>query len=400
MSSSHDAWSTSTPALTDSPPPNSTFRNITEYDFTKIQDVRDYVSGHNTRTQKWEVQRLAGAITNYIYRVTDSNARDERRRSFVIKHATKHFQIDHTQAINPNRMDYEARVLTMLSPVHCSTLGDSMGLIMDNTHAHAATPDFYNGEAKILFLEDGGDRNLKDAYSELSTDDIREIGTALGRWLADLHMNTPKTHVCGTVSAPHHNNNRTSMDIYRYSYMNLPAVLMEFGHDGDLGCKIRDRYGSRIEMDDECVCHGDFWPGNVTILSSHADKGPFCLTIVDWEMVRIGNSATDLGQFAAEAFLLDTLQGEKGLRVAFLQAYFATRTIDWGSNVIIYPWIRRIAVHFAVHIAFWCTRELHWAKQHTQALIDMAVIVLRNLTGDTPDVKQWKVFDGMVNLEA
>lgn len=42
------------------------------------------------------------------------------------------------------------------------------------------------------------------------------------------------------------------------------------------------------------------------------------MAVVDWEMVRRGCGATDAGQFAAEAWLLERFHGEKGLLGAFL----------------------------------------------------------------------------------
>ena len=45
------------------------------------------------------------------------------------------------------------------------------------------------------------------------------------------------------------------------------------------------------------------------------------LSVVDWEITRRGIGATDVAQFAAEAYLLDRFCGGKGLLGAFVEAY-------------------------------------------------------------------------------
>ena len=45
------------------------------------------------------------------------------------------------------------------------------------------------------------------------------------------------------------------------------------------------------------------------------------MAVVDWEMVRRGCGATDVGQFAAESWLLERFHGGRGLLGAFLGGY-------------------------------------------------------------------------------
>jgi hypothetical protein len=42
-----------------------------------------------------------------------------------------------------------------------------------------------------------------------------------------------------------------------------------------------------------CLCHGDFWPGNIMISTSNSKD----LRLLDWEMVGLGSGPQDLGQY-------------------------------------------------------------------------------------------------------
>jgi thiamine kinase-like enzyme len=106
------------------------------------------------------------------------------------------------------------------------------------------------------------------------------------------------------------------------------------------------------------ICHGDFWPGNVILESFDANEVNQAvprMTVLDWEMCRRGNGATDVGQFAAEAWLLDRFCGERGLLDTFLKSYVAERKMEQEDR-------RRVAVHFGTHIGYWPT-VVKWANQ-------------------------------------
>lgn len=134
------------------------------------------------------------------------------------------------------------------------------------------------------------------------------VGRNLGIWLAGLHQKTQTTDI---------GDNKTAKSIYRFAYSHSAAALAKYGFDPSLGERINQEYGSLLSTDNECVCHGDFWPGNVLVNEQS-------LTVVDWEMVRRGCGATDVGQFAAEASLLDRFRGGRGLMGAFLAGHQET----------------------------------------------------------------------------
>jgi thiamine kinase-like enzyme len=145
--------------------------------------------------------------------------------------------------------------------------------------------------------------------------------------------------------------NKIAKSIYRHSYNNLAAALEEYGFDRTLGERINETFGSKLATDEVCLCHGDFWPGNFVIDDTphEANKNAPILTLVDWEMVRIGNGATDVGQFAAEAWLLDRTRGGKGMMESFLEAYLRNRKLSDEDKI-------RVVAHFGTHIAYWPSR--------------------------------------------
>jgi len=257
------------------------------------------------------------------------------------------------------RMDFEAHALHVIP----------QSLPTDEL-VNAPEPYSYDQDAHMLHISYGGNRTLKEAYADLSLD-VVAIGTRLGKWLARLHKCTEGNYEIG--------NNMVAKEIYGFSYRNLAKGRERFGFDGELGERVNEMYGSLIEKDDGMICHGDFWPGNVILESFEANEAnqPVPkMTIVDWEMCRRGNGATDVGQFAAEAWLLDRFCGERGLLDTFLKSYVAERKMEKED-------CRRVAVHFGTHIGYWPT-VVKWAnQQETKEVVRIGGEVTTNgMNGD------------------
>ena len=150
----------------------------------------------------------------------------------------------------------------------------------------------------------------------------------------------------------------------RFSYSVLATSLAKFDFDPAFGEQMNSDYGSLLQSDNDCVCHGDFWPGNVLLREQN-------LTLVDWEMVRRGCGATDLGQFAAEAFMLDRFRGGRGLLAAFLQGYRACRgEVGW-------EFFRRCAVHMGAHLVAWPARVLRGSEAEVRECMGLGVEMMR-----------------------
>ena len=230
-------------------------------------------------------------------------------------------------------MDFEAAALQTLAPQ-----------LPANDLVRPPEVFRYNAENHVLHLSDGGARTLKAAYGEPGLD-VPGYGAGLGRWLAGLHGASVEADI---------GDNQTGKAIYRYAYMGLAGVAREYGVDAGLSERVDREFGSLLQTDDECVCHGDFWPGNVLV--SETGEG---LMVVDWEMVRRECGATDVGQFAAEAWLLDRFRGGKGLLGAFLKSYREAAGPGRG-------FLKRVAVHFGTHLAFWPTRVEWGSREETR----------------------------------
>jgi len=305
------------------------------------EKLRIYLKEANVEYES--LQRLEGGTANFVWRLVIASG-----NTMIIKHAEQYVASSAGQMPFPvDRMDFENAAL--------KTVPD---YVINKQSVGVPKVFWYDGADHVLSIEDGGLRNLKAAYDDQSLD-IQKVGRYLGRWLSDLHANT-KTAGIG--------DNKTAKAIYRYSYANVPGVLERYGHDPALGEQVNEQYGSLLQTDDECVCHGDFWPGNVLVEGQK-------LTVVDWEMVRRGCGATDVGQFAAEAYLLDKFKGGRGLLQRFLSAYRE----DTNSDA---RFLQRVAIHMGVHLAFWPTR-VHWGTEdETRECVEVGNELMMRALGD------------------
>jgi Ser/Thr protein kinase RdoA (MazF antagonist) len=347
-------------------------------DLTTKGGLAVYLEAHNTEYK--DIALLTGGTANYVYRVTLATG-----RTIIYKHAAPYLHSNHNFAFDPIRMDYEDRVLEILPPLLAQRI--------PNSTVHPVTWYSYDKEAKLLCISDGGDGNLKAAFKDPSLN-IPQVASELGRWLAALHLSSTNTPLSRSNSHDLKSNNPVGVAIYRHAYANLSQALSTYGHDPGFGKYINKEFGSKLAIDNECICHGDFWPGNVLVKFKVPDGKDVELTIVDWEMTRRGTSATDVAQFAAEAFLLDRFHDEKGLLITFLKTYVAARE-EAGSNLN-REWLRRVAVHWGTHVAFWPTRVEWTDKAGTQKLVDIGVKLLKAVVDEDWDaLKSSELFRDM-----
>ena len=297
----------------------------------------------NTELDLNSLQLLAGGSANFLWRL-----RDRTGKSIIIKHAEPYIKTAPGLSFPVNRMDFENNAMTRLP-----------GLFDANSIVSVAEVYRYDPHGHVLTMEDGGPRTLKEAYADSGLD-ISGFGEALGQWLAALHQRSKSTDI---------GDNQTAKSIYRFAYTNLAGALQKYDQDPSLAEQIDAQYGSLLRTDDDCICHGDFWPGNVLV----KDQGR--LKIVDWEMVRRGCGATDVGQFAAEAHLLDRFRGGRGLRAAFLKGYRASGELDDR-------FLKRAAIHMGVHLAFWPTRVSWGTDKETKDIMEVGCKLMRQAIGE------------------
>ena len=327
-------------------------------EITNTDQLVAYLDRKQTTFSSESLQRLSGGNGNFVWRIIDKSG-----KSIIIKHAEPYVATSAPRIPLPvDRMDFEHRMLSHLT---------AKPLIKEGP---VLTPECYEYDAEnhVLWLEDAGPRTLKEAYAD-HTLDVQRAGRELGEWLAVLHRETSSFDI---------GNNKTAKAIYRYSYSNLAAALSKYGLDPSIGEEVDRDYGSLLATDDECMCHGDFWPGNVLV------GGGQKLTVVDWEIVRRGCGATDVGQFAAEAWLLDRFRGGRGLLPAFLGAYRETAkhkevlSSDEAGKPM-KEFFRRVAIQLGTHLAFWPTRVSWGTEDETRDVMQQGFEVLvRALASD------------------
>ncbi|KAH6622316.1 kinase-like domain-containing protein [Boeremia exigua] len=368
-----------------------TLRAKFTYNLRDVKDLAEYLVDH-CGLHCFNLHSINKHSANHVYRLVGGDK--DAGKTYVLKHASEHRAHDGTLAATTCRMEYEAKFLASKLKdeieCHCTAKGitTDVNAHIDKTHAQTVSLVFYDDEIKLLCMQDIGNTSLKDAYSFLSKEQVHEIGTEIGKWLARLHGETPISSVLGDSGL----NNEVGIEMVRYAYKNLADLFRRTGHKAELAKDIDDYFGGRISRDRESVCHGDFSPGNIMLQSNVKTGTPCVLTVIDWEAVRVGNSATDVGQFAAEAFLLDEYHGGKGLRAAFIQAYFQSSAVHYGSKELLYPWMTKIGAHFATHLAYWPSHNGHWAYYERKKidLVGMAALILADVVCPKPNIMVWR----------
>jgi len=122
----------------------------------------------------------------------------------------------------------------------------------------------------------------------------------------------------------------------------MPQCMEEHGYSRRVGEIARDEYFALQPGEIACCVQGDFRPGNILV----GKEG--VLSIIDWEDSRRQSLALDLRLFAAQAYLLDVLHGERGLLEAFLTTYK-----DSAGEICEERVARRTAVMFGGFLVFW-----------------------------------------------
>ena len=314
---------------------------------------------------------LSGGRANYVWRMANLDG-----TFLIIKHAEPFVASNAHIPFPVDRMDNEKTALTWAVANMQQHPNERIQVTVPALHR-------YFPDEHILVMDDVGARTLKDMYADPGLD-MEKLGSSLGIWLAHLHSSTVISPFSNTF------NSNTAKAIYRYSYSHLADTLARYGHEYHLGQRINETYGALLATDDVCICHGDFWPGNV--LLSADDEGQTQAAIVDWEMVRRGDPATDVGQFAAEAWLLDHFKGRRDLLGAFLAAY-RERSSENGKDA---GFEERVAVQMGVHLAYWPTRVEWGSEEETKKVVALGVDILKHvIEGDILWVRR-EVWKGML----
>ncbi|MDI1491814.1 MAG: hypothetical protein OHK93_003025 [Ramalina farinacea] len=318
-------------------------------DLTTVPKISAYLTSRNIAFE--DLRLLSGGSCNFVFRLTPTDPQASRdashsgitKTTLILKHAQPYTAQNPNHAFPTSRMDLEHVVLTTLTQ-----------LLPSNQRVAPVRVKDYDAENHVLTIHDGGTDTLKAAYVTLDTETIQRTGGEVATWLSQLHTSTvkPTDSIASSSWWRTWDNDHLSKSIYRFSYNAIGPTLSQHGYGEEgrrLGERINEIYGAALRTDDEAICHGDFWPGNV-LLNLHPHMSATAtiphLTIVDFEMSRRGNPATDVAQFAAEAWLLDTFRGSKGLLPAFLERYGEFNRVE----------VERVVVHMGAHLVCWPAR--------------------------------------------
>jgi Phosphotransferase enzyme family len=312
---------------------------------TTASQLKDYLSSISVEFDTFEE---LGGLMNFVWRVKLKSG-----HSIIIKHAEPIAKSLNKIPFSVARMDFEACAMEKIPPL--LSTADS-GLVN--------LPELYGYDKVncVMMIADGGTRGLRDGYSDMSLD-ICALGKALGRWIALLHQETVNLNIGYNAAAE---------AFSRHPYNSLAGIMEKYGFDSSLGKRVNEDYGTLLRRDDGSVCHGDFTSPNVLI----SEKG---LIVIDWEWVRRGCGATDVGQFAASCYLLDRFRGGRGLLPAFLSSYTGAAKPDRA-------FVKRIVVQYAVNIIFWPVVRPEWgSEEETKKVVLYGIEVLQRVVDEDWD---------------
>lgn len=311
---------------------------------TTEKELREFLSSKNVQCHDVEV--LSGGSANFCWRIKTSLG-----SQMIIKHAEPFIRIMPDVPLPLERLEFEHLALTTVP-----------GIMSKDDHIRLPQVYDYFSEEQVILISDGGSQDLKDTYKRDDAVNIPLLGQRVGGWLARLHTQTSKPQVLELLKDKF--NSKVANSIFQYTYAGFASVLKTHGHDPTLGERINAKFGTETSTDRICLCHGDFWSPNIQLENQDLTiedkekqvrklRAP-ALTIIDWETVRVGNGATDVAKFAADAWLLDRFHGSKGMSKAFLDAYLAERPLEQHDKI-------RLVVHFAVHIVFYS--RMRWTDE-------------------------------------
>ncbi|KAH9065611.1 kinase-like domain-containing protein [Lactarius vividus] len=338
---------------------NNNHRDV-EFDLTTAEGVLAYLA--TTPFASASTKLLSGGLTNFVFRL-QLKAPHEGRSTLILKHTRPYSATSPEFSLPVSRQDFEVDALRGVR----SWLPPDARVTVPVVH-------HFDSAMHAVIMDDAGPRAapLKAALlaGHIPTPRAAALGTALGRFLRDLHTWGRRTEAGGKLREELAAN-VFARDIYALITSPSPSSVTEpLGVPEETlrvlealaerrGAQIRDIRGDTLVM-------GDFWPGN--ILVGAEEEGP--TLVVDWEIARPGLAGNDVGQFCAELATLRRLHPERAEAAGevlknFVHVYFAG---DDGPEA---EETRRVALgHFGVHLAVWTPRtEWSPAMQGKRSLV-------------------------------
>ena len=232
---------------------------------------------------------LLGGLLNDAWRIPAEGA---EKGSVVLKVAPPH-AADHPEiALDPARIEFEARALQALGPE---------GKLADVMNERARAPRLIHSDAErhALVMEDLGARaDLATWADTADKTPATELGTRLGAFIGRLHAQT----LGDDEIAQAFDNRAAQTTRKKVQYDAVEGLLRELDTPdaGPLGAVARE-VGERFLKPGRCLIMGDLWPAS--ILVGETEEGPHA-GVIDWELTHYGNPAQDLGHIGAHVWML------------------------------------------------------------------------------------------------
>ncbi|KAH8671689.1 kinase-like domain-containing protein [Xylariales sp. PMI_506] len=244
---------------------------------------------------------LDGGVSNFLYRLTKKDG-----STVILKHAEPYAACDKTWSYGIERVACEHAALSLIPTALLSSSSADTGEV---EIPHVISYD--HSEHNLIMSDCGGSsKDLHTAFPSLTSAQRMDYGRRLGLWLAALHKCTGVD--TAAFSANIAAKERKGID-QRISLLSagLPIASSSAGTPAQVASEQRE-FAELLEpfvvavteVETGVMVHGDFWPGNILVSTSPAETTKDSIAVIDWEDVRLGTGASDLGVFAAEAWLL------------------------------------------------------------------------------------------------
>ncbi|KAH8892253.1 hypothetical protein GQ53DRAFT_746181 [Thozetella sp. PMI_491] len=259
--------------------------------------ISEYLASHPTYTS---ATPLDGGVSNYLYRLTEKGG-----STVILKHAEPYAASDKTWSYRIERIACEHAALSSIP----AALLSSSARLGEVEIPYVISYD--DGDHSLIMSDCGASaKDLHTAFPSLRPVQRLDYGRRIGLWLSALHKCTTidKAAFSGNIAAKE----RKGMD-QRISLLSagLPLASSGSGTPAQIASEQREFLEllepfvvAVTEADTGCIVHGDFWPGNLLVSPTPTETTKDFLAVIDWEDVRLGTGASDVGIFAAEAWLL------------------------------------------------------------------------------------------------
>ncbi|KZT02494.1 uncharacterized protein LAESUDRAFT_752198 [Laetiporus sulphureus 93-53] len=342
-----------------------------------IDGVLAYVA--ETQFTSDHVAPLTGGSGNYAYRL---HLRTPYREypTVVLKHAKPYVAALLTLAFSLDRQRYEVEALRKMKSIL-------------PTDSLVTVPEvfLFDDTANVIVMSDCGEGSL--TLKQLLLEDpppaqiAAQIGRALGEFLGRLHGRGSEDEAFSSFFSKNEEGKKLSAFA---TYGRLMATLtdgtlptlsdppLEIQQERlDVVARVAAETQDAMLTTRDTVAMGDFWPGNVLVVPRRDDQGRVegveRLFVIDWELAKTGLAGLDVGQFAAELYLVSTFvpAGEdaaNSVLTSFLRAYRETRGGSMMGDVA-----RRAVVHVGAHLVTWTPRIPWGSKEKVREVVHRGV---------------------------